>query len=229
MIVDIEGVDGAGKGTQTKLLAEGLTRIGYKTSVVQFPRYQETFFGKEIGFYLNGHFGQLEEIDPKLAALLYAGDRYESKQFLHSLEEENDIVVLDRYVPSNQAHHAAKLPRERWDEFFAWIEALEYSVFGIKKPDLVLFLDLPAATGAQLILQKSPRNYTDKVADIHERDTSYQDSVYAAYKALIHQRGWSSVPCLMGAKLRSVEDIHANIFQIVREHLEKTRLLPKLR
>ncbi|MFM7836280.1 MAG: thymidylate kinase, partial [Planctomycetaceae bacterium] len=103
-LIAIEGIDGAGKGTQASRLKESLAARGLRAAVLQFPRYSATSFGAAIGDFLNGRFGTLAEVHPQLAAVLYAGDRFESRGLLLELMEQHDVVVLDRFVGSNLAH-----------------------------------------------------------------------------------------------------------------------------
>ena len=107
-LIVFEGIDGSGKGTQTKKLFNFLKNKGIKTELFEFPFYSETFFGKEVGNYLNGEFGGLKEIHPKLSAMLYAGDRYEKRDELIKKLNQGYLIICDRYVPSNIAHQTAK-------------------------------------------------------------------------------------------------------------------------
>src|SRR5579872_3745025 len=109
MLIDIEGIDGSGKGTQARLLTDRLLASGVSATLVSFPRYDATLFGKAVGEFLNGEFGSLDTVHPFLVSLLFAGDRFESKAYLLEAMRTSQIVVLDRYVPSNVAHQAAKL------------------------------------------------------------------------------------------------------------------------
>ena len=97
-IIAIEGIDGAGKGTQSRQLVERLNASGVNAVGLQFPRYSETTFGAAIGDFLNGRFGSLDQVHPQLAAVLYAGDRFESKQVLQNAVDSHDVVVLDRFT-----------------------------------------------------------------------------------------------------------------------------------
>ena len=115
-LIAIEGIDGSGKGTQSGLLTERLRDLGYRTASIQFPRYSATTFGAAIGDFLNGRFGSLEEVHPQLAAVLYAGDRFESLSVLEEAVNTSDVVVLDRFTASNFAHQAAKLEGEERPE-----------------------------------------------------------------------------------------------------------------
>ncbi len=212
MIVTIEGIDGSGKGTQARLLHERLLQNGHQVELLAFPRYGETFFGREVGLYLNGKFGKLMAIHPKLTAILYAGDRHESRELILRMNSERDFVICDRYTPSNQAHHAAKLPNDEWDEFFSWVETLEYETFLVPRPDLVLFMDLDASRAAESIHRKPPRSYTSQKADIHEVDPAYQHNVYRAYKRLSQKFNWVSINCVENECLRTTEEIHEDIW-----------------
>jgi dTMP kinase len=212
MIVVLEGVDGSGKDTQARLLQERLLVNGHRSQLLAFPRYGETFFSREIARYLNGEFGELMSIHPKLAAVLFAGDRHESRDLISRLNIEMDFLILDRYTPSNQAHHAAKLPSEDWPDFFAWVETLEYETLAVPRPDLVLFLDLDAAHAVKLIGRKPARVYTARKADIHEVDAGYQQRVYEAYKRLSLNPNWVSIRCLDNGKLRTANEIHEEVW-----------------
>ncbi len=220
MIVVFEGIDGSGKDTQARLLQEQLLHNGQKVELLSFPRYGETFFSREIALYLNGEFGKLMSIHPKLTAVLYAGDRHESRDLISRLNSENDFVIFDRYTPSNQAHHAAKSPRQEWEDFFAWVEALEYETLGVPRPDLILFLDLDASHALKLVGRKAPRVYTSRKADIHEIDSAYQEKVYKAYKSLSRNPNWVSIRCLENGVLRAPNEIHGDVWEAVKKHCD---------
>lgn len=219
MLVAVEGIDGSGKGTQSRRILDALTANGFSASLVQFPRYSDTFFGREIGHYLNGEFGALMDVHPKLGALLYAGDRFESVGFIAEKLAKCDVVVCDRYSPSNQAHHAAKLPREQWLQFFEWVDKLEYGIFHVRKPDIVFFLDTDSSAASNLISKKPPRNYTDRAADIHEIDTDYQSNVHSAYQFLAEQNSWVRISCSTNGEMKGEDEIFALIWSHLKEKL----------
>lgn len=108
-LVALEGIDGSGKRTQLELLARALDVRGYRTLQVSFPRY-ESFFGKLVARFLNGEFGSVDQVDPHLSALLYAGDRLEAKPELESALAAGKIVLADRYIASNLAHQSERVP-----------------------------------------------------------------------------------------------------------------------
>ncbi len=216
MLIAIEGIDGSGKGTQAAGLRDRLRAEGVTVDLLSFPRYDATRFGKAIGDFLNGRFGSLDAVHPLLASLLYAGDRFESRDVLRAALESNDAVVLDRYVASNIAHQGAKLQGGERAELMDWIETVEFEIFRLPRPDLVILLDLPAAKAQELIAKKSARSYTDKAADLHEADGGYLAAVREVYRELAgRQPGWRIVSCLRDDVLKSIENIGAEISEIV--------------
>src|SRR5258706_13130245 len=109
MLVAIEGIDGAGKNTQSGLLRDRAHAAGIRTTVFSFPRYGTNSFSDAIARYLNGEFGDVMEVAPYLAGALYAGDRFAAREDLLGATCTYDLVICDRYVHSNLAHQAAKL------------------------------------------------------------------------------------------------------------------------
>lgn len=216
MLVALEGIDGSGKGTQAARLTERAAAEGLTAELLAFPTYENSFFGREIARYLNGAYGDVWSVHPRFAATLYAGDRFEYRDRLWRLRAERDLVVCDRYTGSNQAHQSVKLPAAEHAGFFHWLDTLEHQVYGIPRPDLVVFLDLPPETAATLIGRKSVRSYTDRKADIHEADVEYLARVHGAYAELSEQRGWTTVRCVRGGEVRPVDEIHEEIWTAIR-------------
>lgn len=215
-LVAIEGIDGSGKGTQAHRLRDAVTRSGRTCSVLAFPQYSETLFGRTVARYLNGEFGDLRSAGAHFAALLYAGDRFESLPRIEQFRNTVDLVIFDRYVPSNLAHQAAKLPPEQRPGFIEWLDTIEYGVYRLPRPDLVIYLDMPVAQARSLILQKPARAYTAKSVDLHEADGEYLEQTAAVYRQLSGGPGWQVVPCTSGDQLRTVESIASDVFERVR-------------
>jgi len=231
MLIAIEGIDGSGKGTQARLLQQRLVAEGRTAALLSFPRYADTLFGGLIGDYLNGKLGTLDRVHPLLAALLFAGDRFESRDVLRAACDAHDVVILDRYVASNIAHQGARAagefvgrianpsgrlekPSYEQDELTALIEQIEYGAFGLPRADLTILLDIPAESAAVLIARKKPRDYTDQAADLHEADLAYLDSVRQMYRRLAEgKHDWRIIPVVDSDEVRPIaeiaEDIHA--------------------
>jgi dTMP kinase len=218
MLIDIEGIDGSGKGTQARRLCDRLNGAGVSAALVSFPRYDATLFGRAVGEYLNGEFGSLAAVHPFLVSLLFAGDRFESKPDLLGALRTHDVVVLDRYVPSNVAHQAAKLDGAARADLTTRILMIEFTIFDLPRPDVVLLLDLPVPVAQDLISRKPARNYTSRKADLQEADATYLARVRDVYHELARSDpSWQTVPCCDGPRLRTVEEIAETIWQIVEK------------
>lgn len=192
MLLAIEGVDGAGKGTLARNLLARAAAAGVTAASLSFPRYEETRFAKLIAQYLNGRFGALDEVPPRFAALLYAGDRFESRDRLGALLAGHRLVVLDRYVASNVAYNAAKLPEAERAGLIAWLHELEYDVFELPPADLTCLLATPAATADALVARKAERSYTTAKRDLHEADRIFMADVAEVYERLARQNARSA-------------------------------------
>jgi dTMP kinase len=216
MLVAIEGIDGSGKGTQAERLRAGLVADGVSCSLMSFPRYEATLFGRAVGDFLNGRFGTLEQVDPHLAALLYAGDRLESRDDLLAAIDTHDVVVLDRYVASNIAHQGAKTAPEERQKIIDWISQIEHEIYGLPYADLTILLDVHVPTAVELIARKSARTYTDQKADLQEANSEYLSSVRKLYCELANsQPNWQSVSLLDNESLRTIDDIAGEIRNVV--------------
>lgn len=214
-LIAIEGIDGSGKGTQARRLVERLTQSGLKTELISFPRYDETFFGRRVGEFLDGRFGSLAEVHPFLVSLLFAGDRFESRPLLCAALASCDVVVLDRYVASNIAHQGAKLAGAARAALCRSIEHVEYEVFGMPRPDCVVLLDLNVAKAQELVAQKTARTYTDRQADIQEADAQYLGRVRELYLELAaRESNWSIVSCDRPGGLRPIAEITEELWRL---------------
>jgi len=221
-IIVFEGIDGSGKGTQSKKLYTHLKSLKHKVALFEFPFYEDTFFGKEVGNYLNGKFGSLNEVHPKLSAMLYAGDRYEKKDEIIEKLNQNYIVICDRYVPSNIAHQTSKyLDNKKKRELKEWIEELEYKVYKLPKPGIIFFMDMNPSFSSDLVLKKDARNYTDKKKDLHESNNSYLNNVYKTFKHLTKENNWINIKCQRKNNLKNVEEIHLEILNNLQNQINK--------
>ncbi len=218
MLIAIEGIDGSGKGTQAKRLLERLLAANVSATLISFPRYSQTHFGRTIGRFLNGEFGALDVVDPHLAATLYASDRFESKSFLLEQLQQFEVVVCDRYVASNTAHQGAKRTGEDRRALQDWIAQTEYGVFALPRADLTILLDLSAELSQTLIAKKAQRDYTDKKADIQEADVGYLRSVRDVYlDVAASEANWVRVPVEADGSIRSIDDVSEDIWRIFCE------------
>jgi dTMP kinase len=181
----IEGVDGAGKSTQIKLLKDFFSKKGYDCEFMHFPRTETPYFGELIARFLRGEFGSLNEVDPYLVAMLYAGDRKDSSTLINSWLTDGKIVLLDRYTYSNIAYQCAKLNEvSSQEKLMHWILSLEFNHFAIPVPDINIFLDVPFAFTEKNLTKSrtgNDRNYLNGNRDIHEESMVFQKKVRDIY------------------------------------------------
>ena len=172
MLIVLEGLDGAGKSTQVELVRRMFAQEGVESHFLHFPRFDAPVYGELIARFLRGELGAVDEVDPYLVALLFAGDRADAAAQLRSW--------LD-------AGHAAKLPAgERQEELRRWILDLEFGYYGIPRPDVSLFLDVPFAfTEKKLseVREGDDREYLKGERDIHEASLDLQRRVREVYRA----------------------------------------------
>ena len=218
-LIVIEGIDGSGKGTQAARLVKRLEHQHRQVQLLSFPRYSDTFFGEAIGRFLNGQFGELNNVHPALVSLLYAGDRFESKAVIETAQSSAEVIVCDRYVPSNLAHQGGRLQGSERRNLVQWIERLEYELYQLPRPDLVIVFDLPVPLAQELIARKSKRAYTDRAADIQEADSRYLEQVRETYHELAHtnRETWAMIPCYQGDEIRALDEIEQDVWNLVRE------------
>lgn len=187
MFIVIEGLDGAGKSTQVALMRR-MFEEKYAKSVeyLHFPRFDAPVYGDLVARFLRGELGALDQVNPYLVALIYAGDRQEAASLIRSWLDARRVVIVDRYVYSNIAYQCAKLASgsEERTALKQWILDLEYQHNDIPKPDLSLFLDVPFAfTEKKLTEQRQgdDRDYLGGKQDIHEASLDLQQRVREVY------------------------------------------------
>ena len=187
MLIVLEGLDGAGKSTQVRMLKEYLTQRCGELEYIHFPRYDAPVYGDLISRFLRGDFGANDAVHPQLVALLFAEDRHGAAPLIREALEEGKTVLLDRYVYSNIAYQCAKLKdmvaRKRLRD---WIFNTEYGDFQLPVPDLNLFLDVPIGFVEQSLSQArsgADRNYLGGAQDIHEASIAFQQDVRSLYLA----------------------------------------------
>lgn len=219
MIIVFEGVDGSGKGTQSSRLSAHFTSAGVGNALFSFPNYTGTMFGGEVGKYLSGFYGDFKTLPAKFPAMLYAMDRFEMKKNIISNLEAGNIIIFDRYVPSNFAHQAVKLPAGEQAPFIDWVKKLEYNILEMPQADITIFLDVPASVASNYVLKKNSRSYTSEKKDVHERDLEYLEQVYDLYKKIALREGWFVIGGVSGNGMRTEDDIFSDVLKGVKERL----------
>lgn len=225
-LIVIDGIDGSDKATQTKLLAVRLKEEGYNVKTIDFPQYENNFFGKLIGECLTGQYGDFVALDPHIGSALYAADRFESSQTIRKWLDEGFVVVTDRYVSSNQIHQGGKIKDiEKRKEFLAWLDVMEYETFKIPRPDIVVYLDVPFEVSSVWLKNKNARadkKYLEDKKDLHEENLSFlKDSRDSALFLTQENKNWRHVECCEGSVCMSPEAVLEAVFTIVSTELKK--------
>lgn len=216
----LDGIDGSGKATQTKLLIKNLKKAGYKTGTIDFPQYYENFFGKMTGQYLAGEFGS---VDPRLASILYALDRWQSKEKIEKDLSAGKVFICDRYMSANMIHQGGRIAgAKKRKEMIGFLEKMEFDIFGIPKPDLVIYLDVLPEVGRRLVGKKDARAYTaGKKRDIHEKDRQHLINARNQALRLVKEReNWEKINCMKGKEIMAPEEVSEMIWREVRKYLK---------
>lgn len=218
-LIVIEGTDGSGKSTQFRLLTDRLTAENHDFQQLVFPQYSEPSSAL-IRMYLNGAFGSNpSDVNAYAASTFYAVDRYASyKKVWGEWYENGGLVVSDRYTTSNAVHQASKEPENQREAFLKWLYELEYEHMGLPRPDLTIYLDVPTDFTEKLL--RSREQNTNTKADIHEADTSYLATCRKMGREAASFYGWTVIECVKDGKMRSMEDIHEEIYRHVVKCLE---------
>ena len=218
-LIVIEGTDGSGKSTQFGLLTRRLSDENHIFQKLVFPQYAEPSSAL-IRMYLGGEFGSSpSDVNAYAASAFYAVDRYASyKKVWGQWYEQGGLVVSDRYTTSNAVHQASKEEGENQKAFLKWLYEFEYDKLGLPCPDLIIYLDVPTDfTEAMMRRREADTNTT---ADIHEKDMAYLATCRRTGRAAAEYYGWTVINCVQNGKMRTIEDIHEEIYRHVAACLE---------
>ena len=215
-LIVIEGLDGSGKSTQIELLKNKLT--GNNIHQIKLPDYDSPSCTL-VKMYLGGEFGKNpDDVNAYAASAFYAVDRFANyKTKWKEFYDRGDIIISDRYTTSNAYHQATKLPEDKRDGFFRWLEEFEYELIGIPKPDVVIYLDMPVEISQKMMSERYSGDENKK--DIHESNVGYllqcREAALSAAKAM----GWNVITCNNGEEPRTREDISEEIFGIISKEI----------
>jgi dTMP kinase len=218
----IDGTDGSGKATQVKLLAERLKKEGKKVQIVDFPEYYDNFFGKFIGHCLSEQYYNWLKVHPKIASVVYAADRFESKQKIEGFIKRGYVVIANRYVSANQIHQGGKImSSKKRADFIKWLDEMEYEVFKIPRPDITLYLSLPIPIVLKLIGErdgKMKREYLKKKKDVHENDVNFLINSRKSAMWLVNKiPNFYKIDCSAKGAILSRESIHEKVYVEVQK------------
>lgn len=225
VFIVLDGNDGSGKATQADLLAAALERRSIPSLKIDFPGYERNLFGGLLAGCLAGKHGDFVGLDPHIASLVYAADRFKSSDLIRDALREGKVVIADRFASSNQIHQGGKIADEA-DRiaFLTWLEQMEHGAFGIPRPDRILYLRVPLEISLDLLAEKrlaKNGHLGDGEKDQAESDRQYlQRSHETAGWLASREPSWRIIDCESEVGgMRSREDIHAEILGAIEDIL----------
>ena len=219
----IDGTDGSGKQTQFDLLKKHLTEDGIEYKTVSFPNYDSPS-SSLVKMYLSGEFGEnAKDVSPYIASTFYAADRYATfKKELQEYYDNGGIILADRYTTANMVHQAGKITDEaEREKYLNWLFDLEFNIYGLPVPTEVFFLNMPPKKVEELIKNRENKFTHNDKKDIHERDSKHLEDSYNAACSLVGKYQWNEVKCVKDIEIRTREDIHNEIYNIVYKEIQK--------
>lgn len=217
----IDGTDGSGKQTQFKKLQERLTKEGIDYRTVSFPNYDSPS-SSLVKMYLSGEFGEIaKQISPYIASSFYAADRYATfKKDFEEYYNNGGIILADRYTTASMIHQAGKIDNiEERKKFLDWIWDFEFNLYGLPIPTEVFLLKMPPEVSLELMKDRENKFTHESKKDIHERDKNHIiDSFNAACDVAVDYN-WYTIECVKDGKIRTIEDIHEEIFKEIKTKL----------
>lgn len=218
-LIVIEGAcDGIGKTTQYNMLKDHLEKDGLKITGHHFPSY-DTYQGEPTVRYLKGEFGAPNELSPYFINSLYAIDRAITwRKDLKELYEQGNIILLDRYTISSLIYQSALIEDiEEKKKFIDYVIDFEYNKLEIKQPDEIIFLTAPFDLVTKM---RDIRNENEGVEkDIHESNLEFMKKVYDNANFLCDYLGWNKIECNDGDKMRTPDEIHKKIYEVIESEL----------
>lgn len=216
-LIVLEGIDGSGKSTQFRLLCEHLEKSGADFRRLSFPQYGKPSAAL-VEMYLAGDFGKdAGDVSAYTASTFFAVDRAASYlKDWRGYYNKGGLLVTDRYTTSNAIHQGAKLPEAQREAFFNWLYDFEFRLLELPRPDLVIYLDLPAPEALRRIASRREKGGAGG-ADIHERDAAYLESCARCGVMAAEYYGWRRVPCLDGENPRPEGAVFEEILSILKE------------
>lgn len=217
-LIIIEGLDGSGKSTQTKLVEEYFNKKGIDYKKIKLPNY-ESKSSTLVNMYLNGDFGKsADDVNAYAAGAFYAVDRFAS----FKLEWEEDynsktVILADRYATSNSIYQMEKLDKSEWDSYLEWSADFEYNKIGIPKPDLVIYLDMPVEISQRLMTKRYDGDENKK--DVHESNVEFLQNCRRSALYSADKQGWAVVACSNNNEPLSIEEIHKHIIELINKEL----------
>lgn len=217
-LIVLEGIDGSGKSTQFAMLTQALKEQGHDFRPIAFPRYSESS-SAPLRAYLNGDFGKNPgDVSAHAASVLFFVDRFASwRTDWGEYYKSGGLILCDRYTTSNAIHQGAKLPPKELDSFLDWLYDFEFDLMELPRPDAVLYMDIDLESS---LSQMRARRLAGGGTDIHEEDAEYLASCLRAGSAAADRLGWHRIPCIRDGVMKSPDEIHEYIMNILKETIQ---------
>ncbi|CAM3087066.1 dTMP kinase [Streptobacillus ratti] len=220
-LIIIEGTDGSGKQTQTQKLYNRLADNGINVKKISFPNYSSDASAL-VKMYLSGEFGSKPtDVNAYTASTFYGVDRYASYKTDWEKDYLSDnVIISDRYTGSNMIHHGSKIDdAEEKEKYLNWLEDLEFNKFGLPRPDITIFLNVPIEYTFKLMEDRNNKFTGDSKKDIHENDREYLKKSYYNALNIAKEKKWKIINCVVDDKMLAIDDIHELIYCEVKELL----------
>ena len=217
----IDGTDASGKQTQLNKLKERFDREHIDYRLVSFPNY-DSDSSCLVKMYLSGDFGKnAKDVSPYIASTFFAADRYVTfKKELEEYYNNGGIILADRYTTSNMVHQAGKISdKEERDKFLKWLWDFEFNLYKLPVPTKVFFLNMPPEYAFKLMENRENKFTHEDKKDIHESDKNHIIDSYNAACDVAKDYGWIEINCIKDNNIRTIEDIHEEIYKDILEIL----------
>lgn len=215
----IDGTDASGKQTQLKKLQERLDKEKIEYKFISFPNYDSPS-SSLVKMYLSGEFGEnAKEISPYIASTFFAADRYATfKKELEEYYNNGGIIIADRYTTANMVHQAGKIEdKEEREKFLKWLWDYEFNLYKLPIPTKVFFLNMPPEYAFKLMENRENKFTHEDKKDIHERDKNHIIDSYNAACTVAEKYRWTKIECVKDKKIRTIDEIHEDIYKIIKE------------
>ncbi len=219
IFIDLEGLDGSGKTTQTELICKRLQADGIDYRQIKLPDY-ESDSSILVRKYLAGDFGKnAGDVNAYAASVLYAADRFASYTEKWGADyRSGKLIFADRYTPANALYQMTKLDKADWDPFLEWLFDFEYEKIGIPAPDKVIFLDMPVEVSQRLMTSRY--NGDESKKDVHEANVEFLNACREAALYAADKYGWSVVQCAENGEPLPIDVINDKVYQILLDALK---------
>ncbi len=158
--VVIEGIDGSGKSTITKLVVE---RLGSRAVLTREPT--KSWIGRAV------HRGDKRKVSPYTDALLFMADRAQHTEEISKLVKRGKVVVSDRYYHSTVAYQAAALEGVFPGDAFKWL--LDANLGFSRHPDLTVLLTIPPELGLKRVAKRGRYSRFERLEFLEKVSRNY--------------------------------------------------------